>query len=41
MLAIAHNNNEDAYNYYEKAFSMCPNNAMVRQVYYNIYVLTS
>ncbi|GFT34420.1 trafficking protein particle complex subunit 12 [Nephila pilipes] len=29
LMAIAHNNNEEAYKYYEKAFSICPNNAML------------
>ncbi|GBM05104.1 Trafficking protein particle complex subunit 12 [Araneus ventricosus] len=29
LMAIAHNNNEEAYKYYEKAFSICPSNAML------------
>ncbi|KAF8782129.1 trafficking protein particle complex subunit 12-like isoform X2 [Argiope bruennichi] len=29
LMAIANNNNEEAYKYYEKAFSICPNNAML------------
>ncbi|GFR21939.1 trafficking protein particle complex subunit 12 [Trichonephila clavata] len=29
LMAIAHNNNEEAYKFYEKAFSICPNNAML------------